>query len=262
MIPTIEQGQTPGRSTLVAVSAVSFIVACVAHEAIGHGGMCLAVGGRIRLLTSVYFSGTNGGALTDAAGPLMNLVAGAVCWALARGRRRGGTGGRAGRLRVGTWLPLGWCGHVASHGKRARAGGCECDRRPGHGHAHLVDHLNGERASILSGRTADIAPDHVCVGVQTSPVMPIQGDAGHDAPGGGKRQETRILSRRRHGPADGHTIICFLLERPVRPGPPSRRYRFPNAFHSCAVDLRRAAQCAHSFPLRSPQTADLRRTRG
>jgi len=87
MTPAIEQRpQTPGRSTLGAISAVSFIVACVAHEAIGHGGMCLAVGGRIRLLTSVYFSGTNGGPLTDAAGPLMNLVAGAVCLALARGR--------------------------------------------------------------------------------------------------------------------------------------------------------------------------------
>jgi hypothetical protein len=76
--------RTHSYSTLGAIAAVAFIVACVAHEAIGHGGMCLAVGGRITLLTSVYFHCTNGGPLTDAAGPLMNLIAGAACWLLAR----------------------------------------------------------------------------------------------------------------------------------------------------------------------------------
>ena len=73
-------------STLGAIAAVAFIVACVAHEAIGHGGMCLAVGGRVTLLTSVYFHCTKGGPLTDAAGPLMNLIVGAACWSLARNR--------------------------------------------------------------------------------------------------------------------------------------------------------------------------------
>jgi hypothetical protein len=72
--------------TLGAIATVAFIVACVAHEAIGHGGMCLAVGGRITLLTSVYFRCTKGGPLTDAAGPLMNLIVGAACWSLARRR--------------------------------------------------------------------------------------------------------------------------------------------------------------------------------
>ena len=78
--------RTHSYSTLGAVAAVAFIVACVAHEAIGHGGMCLAVGGRVTLLTSVYFQCTNGGPLTDAAGPLMNLIVGAACWLLARKR--------------------------------------------------------------------------------------------------------------------------------------------------------------------------------
>jgi len=78
--------RTHSYSTLGAIAAVAFIVACVAHEAVGHGGMCLAVGGRVTLLTSVYFRCTNGGPLTDAAGPLMNLVVGAVCWALTRRR--------------------------------------------------------------------------------------------------------------------------------------------------------------------------------
>jgi hypothetical protein len=73
-------------STFAAIAAVAFIVACVMHEAIGHGGMCVAVGGHVTLLTSVYFHCTKGGPLTDAAGPLMNLIVGVVCWLLARKR--------------------------------------------------------------------------------------------------------------------------------------------------------------------------------
>ena len=78
--------RTHSYSTLGAIAAVAFISACVAHEAIGHGGMCLALGGRVTQLTSVYFRCTNGGPLTDAAGPLMNLIVGAACWSLARRR--------------------------------------------------------------------------------------------------------------------------------------------------------------------------------
>lgn len=77
---------THSYSTLAALTAVAFIVACVAHEVIGHGGMCLAVGGHITLLTSVYFRCTNGGPLTDAAGPLMNLIVGLACWLFAHNR--------------------------------------------------------------------------------------------------------------------------------------------------------------------------------
>lgn len=69
-----------GNWTLCAIAALAFMAACVAHEAVGHGGMCLATGGRITLLTSVYFHCSNGGALTDAAGPMMNLVVGIACW--------------------------------------------------------------------------------------------------------------------------------------------------------------------------------------
>jgi len=78
--------RTRSYSTLGAIAAVAFIAACVAHEVIGHGGMCLAVGGRVTLLTSVYFQCTNGGPITDAAGPLMNLIVGTACWLLARQR--------------------------------------------------------------------------------------------------------------------------------------------------------------------------------
>ena len=49
--------------------------------------MCMLVGGRVTLLTSVYFRCSNGGPLTDAAGPLMNLVVGMACWVLLQGGR-------------------------------------------------------------------------------------------------------------------------------------------------------------------------------
>jgi hypothetical protein len=74
-------------ATLAAIAALAFIVACVAHEAVGHGGMCIAVGGHVTLLTSVYFHCTRGGPLTDAAGPLMNLAVAAGFWSVLRVRR-------------------------------------------------------------------------------------------------------------------------------------------------------------------------------
>ena len=74
-------------TTLVAIAALAFVLACVAHEAFGHGGMCVAVGGHVTLLTSVYFRCSTGGPLTDAAGPIMNLAVGAVFGGVLRTRR-------------------------------------------------------------------------------------------------------------------------------------------------------------------------------
>jgi hypothetical protein len=65
--------------TLASIAALAFIGACVSHEVIAHGGMCLALGRRVTLLTSVYFRCSNSNPLIDAAGPLMNLTVGAIC---------------------------------------------------------------------------------------------------------------------------------------------------------------------------------------
>jgi hypothetical protein len=64
----------------VLLGMLAFICACVAHEAIGHGGACLATGGRIVLLTSVYARCAPGAPVIDAAGPLMNLVFAGIAW--------------------------------------------------------------------------------------------------------------------------------------------------------------------------------------
>lgn len=71
-------------ATLAAIAALAFMAACAAHEAVGHGGICVALGGQITVLTSVYFHCSKAGVLTEAAGPLMNFVVGVVCWAALR----------------------------------------------------------------------------------------------------------------------------------------------------------------------------------
>ncbi len=73
--------------TTLAMGVLAFIVASVTHEVIGHGGTCWATGGHVTLISSVYFRGTDAGSLTDAAGPLANLIAGLIFLALLRGRK-------------------------------------------------------------------------------------------------------------------------------------------------------------------------------
>jgi hypothetical protein len=61
---------------------IAACLATIAHEAIGHGGACLASGGHITLLTSVYFDCDLRSVWIAPAGPAGNLVAGVLAWAL------------------------------------------------------------------------------------------------------------------------------------------------------------------------------------
>ena len=79
LTPTLDESGhlTEGRihlPTLCALSAMAFVSACVAHELLGHGLSCMAAGGTIRLLTSVYFKCSVGLPIVDASGPSMNLA--------------------------------------------------------------------------------------------------------------------------------------------------------------------------------------------
>jgi hypothetical protein len=67
--------------TVGAVAIIAMCVATAAHEAVGHGGACLLLGGRITLLTSVYFHCDVKSVYVSPAGPLGNLVAGVAGWA-------------------------------------------------------------------------------------------------------------------------------------------------------------------------------------
>lgn len=69
--------------TLAAVGILAATAAAVAHEAVGHGGACLAVGGEVTRLTSIFFRCRGGGDLVDAAGPLAQLAWGAAALAIA-----------------------------------------------------------------------------------------------------------------------------------------------------------------------------------
>ncbi|MBS0297050.1 MAG: hypothetical protein JSR45_12120 [Proteobacteria bacterium] len=66
--------------TVMAIAAATACIAAFAHEAAGHGGACLALGGRITQLTSVYFHCKPGDAWIAAGGPIGNLVAFALIW--------------------------------------------------------------------------------------------------------------------------------------------------------------------------------------
>lgn len=70
--------------TLSVLGIGAFIFADLVHEVIGHGGACLASGGTITLLTSVYFRCNLNSKIIDAAGPLANLLFGGLFWAIPR----------------------------------------------------------------------------------------------------------------------------------------------------------------------------------
>jgi hypothetical protein len=56
----------------------------VLHEALGHGGACLAVGGRVLLISTVNMECSADHRLVTAGGTLMNFAAAALCVALLR----------------------------------------------------------------------------------------------------------------------------------------------------------------------------------
>jgi hypothetical protein len=71
----------PASTDWATVAALSLMAMCLVtadHEAVGHGGMCLAVGGHIRLLTSSLFRCDSPSVWISPAGPLANLLGGGV----------------------------------------------------------------------------------------------------------------------------------------------------------------------------------------
>jgi hypothetical protein len=69
--------------TLAAIGALAFIVTILAHEALGHGGACIANGGHV-VLHPVSMQCTAESRVQTAAGPLMNFVVGTGLWILLR----------------------------------------------------------------------------------------------------------------------------------------------------------------------------------
>ena len=63
-------------ATLGAIALLAYVSADVAHHGLGHGAACLALGGRIRSLSSIFVDCSLTGSAIDLAGPLANLVVG------------------------------------------------------------------------------------------------------------------------------------------------------------------------------------------
>lgn len=75
--------------TVIALGVLAATLAAICHEALGHGLGCLDSGGRVALLTSIWFRCSKWSAITDAAGPAGNLAAGLLALALLRRCRPG-----------------------------------------------------------------------------------------------------------------------------------------------------------------------------
>ena len=76
-----------GKNDWATVAALGLMATCVVtfdHEALGHGGACLLLHGRIRLLTSSLFRCDIKSGWIDAAGPASNLLMGAFALACRR----------------------------------------------------------------------------------------------------------------------------------------------------------------------------------
>ena len=82
------------RPTLAAIAVVSFALANVVHEGVGHGGACLIAGGRALELSAIHFEGDLTGLVPAArkwlaaGGTLANLALGLVAWLALRASRR------------------------------------------------------------------------------------------------------------------------------------------------------------------------------
>jgi hypothetical protein len=75
-------------STVVAIALVAYLSADIAHHGLGHGLMCRLQGGQIELLSSVFVRCSRTALLIDLAGPIANLVLGALAALVLRATRR------------------------------------------------------------------------------------------------------------------------------------------------------------------------------
>lgn len=65
-------------STISAIGLLAYASGDIGHHALGHGAACLASGGRIVLLSSIFVDCTRTGAAIDLAGPFANRLVGLV----------------------------------------------------------------------------------------------------------------------------------------------------------------------------------------
>ncbi len=65
-------------ATVVAVGVLAATLAVICHETLGHGLACVGIGGHVKLLTYIWFRCSKYAPITDAGGPIGNLVGGSL----------------------------------------------------------------------------------------------------------------------------------------------------------------------------------------
>lgn len=80
--PTVETSPSDHAPTVVAAGVLAATLAAICHETLGHGLGCIGVGGRITLLTSIWFQCRGATSITDAGGSIASLLTGVASIAL------------------------------------------------------------------------------------------------------------------------------------------------------------------------------------
>ena len=78
----------PDVLTLAAITIVATAITNFLHEGLGHGGMCIATGGKPLALSTVHFACSAEPRLVAAGGTLANLIFGAIFWVAMRTVKR------------------------------------------------------------------------------------------------------------------------------------------------------------------------------
>jgi hypothetical protein len=87
--------------TIAGIALIAYILASVLHEGLGHGGACLATGGKPIMVSTVAMECSADNRLVIAGGTLVNVAAGALFLALGRMTRRSSS-----RLKFFLWLSM------------------------------------------------------------------------------------------------------------------------------------------------------------
>jgi hypothetical protein len=82
--PRLPEASKTDLLTIAAIAIVATVSADFIHEGLGHGGMCVATGGRPQVLSTVHFECSAETRLVAAAGTLANLIFGMLSWGAVR----------------------------------------------------------------------------------------------------------------------------------------------------------------------------------
>lgn len=71
-------------ATTMAIGVMASVAQFLAHEGLGHGSVCRLLGGRVIALAPLWMRCSVSSSAVGAAGPLTNILAGLVCFAILR----------------------------------------------------------------------------------------------------------------------------------------------------------------------------------